>query len=165
MCDWSGEVVWEWAFLKFHSHTTTPYPPLPLHDFHSISRAPLHPLPTLTPHSGLGIAHSAWRQRNCATPYLIILSTPKSREGRIRRGATPNSVSLQRLTGQGRVRMSGVVSHVTTMQLEGSQNSVVWKGREAEGEARLALSRRSFQRPPGEDSASAERAAGARPSS
>lgn len=66
VCDWSGEVVWEWAFLKFHSHTTTPYPPLPLHDFHTVSRAPL---PTLTPHS-VGrrstIAHSAWRQRNCA---------------------------------------------------------------------------------------------------
>ena len=60
--------------------------------------------------------------------------------------------------------MSGVFSHVTTMQLEGSQNSVVWKGRGVQGDTSLALSRRSFQRPPGECTASAERAAGARPS-
>ena len=125
--DWSGEVGWEWAFLKFHSHTTTPYPPLPLHDFHSISRAPLHPLPEYWPHFIPAIAHSAWRQRNCATPYLIILSTPKSREGRIRRGATPNSARLQPSLGHERVRMSGVVSHVTTMQLEGSRNEGGWK--------------------------------------
>ena len=60
--------------------------------------------------------------------------------------------------------MSGVFSHVTMMQLERSQNSVVWKGREAEGDTSLALSRHSFQHGPGECTASAERAAGARPS-
>ena len=78
--------------------------------------------------------------------------------------ATPNSVPLQRLTGQGRERMSGVVSHVTTMQLEGSRNEGGWKGRDVQGDTSLALSRHSFQHGPGEDAASAERAAGARPS-
>ena len=78
--------------------------------------------------------------------------------------ATPNSAPIQRLPQHERERMSGVASHVTTMQLEGSRNSVVWKGRGVQGDTSLALSRHSFQHGPGEDAASAERAAGARPS-
>ena len=101
--DWSGEVVWEWAFLKFHSHTTTPYPPLPHHDFHSISRAPLHPLPTLTPHSGLGIAHSTGTDKLCHSISHYFIHT------KVKRGADtawchsklgPHSTSLSAGEGE-----------------------------------------------------------------
>lgn len=60
--------------------------------------------------------------------------------------------------------MSAVVSHVRGENFQWPWKDGVWKGRGVQGEARLALSRRSFQRPPGECTASAERAAGARPS-
>ena len=62
-----------------------------------------------------------------STPYLIIIHTKVKRGRADMEWATPNSVPLQRLTGQGRERMSGVVSHVTTMQLEGSRNEGGWK--------------------------------------
>ena len=64
--------------------------------------------------------------------------------------ATPNSAPIQRLPQHERERMSGVASHVTTMQLEGSRNEGGWKGRGVQGDTSLALSRHHFQRSPDE---------------
>lgn len=139
VCDWSGIIKTPTPTPPLripHSHFTISTPYLGLHSIHSPHLRPTPVLELPTPLGDKGIV---------PTPYLIILSTPKSREGRIRRGATPNSARLQPSLGHGRERMSGVFSHVTTMQLEGSQNSVVWKGREAEGDTSLALSRQRLQ--------------------
>ena len=99
------------------------------------------------------------------TPYLIIIHTKVKRGREIRRGATPNSFPIQHLPQQGRSSFPGVFSHVTMKFFQGPWKRGVWKGRDVQGDTSLALSRRSFQRPPGEDAASAERAAGARPQS
>lgn len=164
VCDWSGIIKTPTPTPPPHSHTTTPYPPLPHHDFHSISRAPL---PTLTPHS-VGqrstIAHSAWRQRNCA--HSVSHYYPHQSQERGGYGVVPLQTRSLFNVSQGR---GGAVfpSFSDTRRRERFQRPWkrgVWKGRDVQGEARLALSRHSIQHGPGEDAASAERAAGARPS-
>lgn len=158
VCDWSGIIKTPTPTPPLripHSHFTISTPYLELHSIHSPH---LRPTPVLELPTPLGDKE--------IVPLHISLFYPHQSQERGGYGVVPLQTRSLFNVSQGR---GGAVfpSFSDTRRRERFQRPWkrgVWKGRDVQGDTSLALSRHSIQHGPGEDAASAERAAGARPS-